>query len=486
VTVIDVGPWHVVAAVVVGVMILSAYRWVYTRSRPVAVLMASGIVVRALIGVTLFWISYLDLPFLRSLHFGDGFWAVAPDARRYYLQASLGYFGGLSAIPDDASARVFVSTLSAWMRLVGLSPASALYLHVGLYAVLSALVVKVCGPAQTWRAALPCIVCLAPISLSPVLLIHGSQPLADEIFVFLAAVTCLTVLVLLRVPSGKSWRSDLPMVVMSLAALGIAMFGLADIRFYFALIGLACLILSTVFYLWTAKRTSLTKALAIGIATLTVASVSYSAGRGQSAASDVGRIVNKRPAVKAPAAEDGQPGAIAEISRRIRRIGRQAAVVWNSLALRVRDARGGFSRRGGQTNLATESDADPTLIEAGLVGLAVTFVPISLVKAMAWADFEGGRGLLLITDIDTVFLDLSLLAALILLVRRRRSIDHNVPYLCFVLGLALLTTGLLAYVVTNFGTLFRLRLLMAVPFWMSVLALSQPFQKSHHSTLKLT
>jgi hypothetical protein len=147
-------------------------------------------------------------------------------------------------------------------------------------------------------------------------------------------------------------------------------------------------------------------------------------------------------------------------------------VVWDALVRRIVHARGGFARSGGNTNILSGSDENEDPIGAGLVGLAVTFVPISIVKAMGWASFEGGRGFLFVTDIDTVFLDLSILGSVGLLIARRKSIGPNAPYVCYALGLALLTTFLLAFVVTNFGTLFRLRLLMAVPFWMLPLAIA--------------
>jgi hypothetical protein len=97
-------------------------------------------------------------------------------------------------------------------------------------------------------------------------------------------------------------------------------------------------------------------------------------------------------------------------------------------------------------------------------------VPISLAKGLGWVDFSGGRGLLFVTDVDTVLLDMSILASVGLLILRRRSLNENAPYVWYVIALALITGALLSLVVTNFGTLFRLRLLMAVPIWMLPLA----------------
>jgi hypothetical protein len=104
-------------------------------------------------------------------------------------------------------------------------------------------------------------------------------------------------------------------------------------------------------------------------------------------------------------------------------------------------------------------------------GLAAMFVPLSILKALSVVAFPGGRGLLLVADLDTVFLDLSLLAIGTLIVRKRAVMATPVSSLLFTLAVAGISTILLAYVVTNFGTLFRLRLLAAVPAWMAPLAL---------------
>jgi hypothetical protein len=69
-----------------------------------------------------------------------------------------------------------------------------------------------------------------------------------------------------------------------------------------------------------------------------------------------------------------------------------------------------------------------------------------------------------VTDIDTLIVDAGLAAALYLLFLARRN--PALPVMVFVVVLAALTTVALAYVVTNFGTLFRLRLLAVTPLWM--------------------
>jgi hypothetical protein len=95
-------------------------------------------------------------------------------------------------------------------------------------------------------------------------------------------------------------------------------------------------------------------------------------------------------------------------------------------------------------------------------GLAAMFVPISVLKTLSIVSFAGGRGLLLITDLDTAVLDLGLGVGLFLLLLQRSAVRLS-PATVFVVVLAISTTVAMAYVVTNFGTLFRLRLLASTP-----------------------
>jgi hypothetical protein len=98
------------------------------------------------------------------------------------------------------------------------------------------------------------------------------------------------------------------------------------------------------------------------------------------------------------------------------------------------------------------------------VGLAALFVPISILRALSIVTFHGGQGLLLVTDVDTVVIDLAL-ALCLYLSFKRRHLPLLPTGLCLA-ALGIVTTLLLAYVVTNYGTLFRLRLLAVTPLWL--------------------
>jgi hypothetical protein len=181
-------------------------------------------------------------------------------------------------------------------------------------------------------------------------------------------------------------------------------------------------------------------------------------------------------------------------------------------------ARGGFARSGGDTNLAsrqeavrrppasvasppktgvvsgpdaapavrrsppastvTDEEATPWVhLRRLLFGLGALFVPISVLQGVSGVEVPGGRGLLFLTDVDTLFIDLTIFATLVLLWTRRPEVRRHASYATFALMLGCLTALLLAYVVTNFGTLFRLRMLTVVPFWMLLLATSSAWAR---------
>jgi len=451
---------------VLAILILTAYRWVRRQSGIIAAVMAVGILARAAMGVTLFWISYLDLSLFQDLHFGDGFWELAVDARSYYLAAAGAYFDGISTIPSNTPSLGFVQTLAVWMRLVGPSPASGLFLNLNLYVLLCVLVVRTCKPAANRQAQLACATCLVPFSIAPALLVHGTQPLKDEVFVFLIAITCLSVLRLLRAPTEAVSRDGrLPFAVAALAGLGIAAYVIAGIRLYYAALVLMCLALAAIVYVWRARATNLPRAVAVAAACLTVAAAGpvwvAKPLRSQVFASSTSYF---SPTHAMPSAGPSKPSA--GMQPNLSRTG----LFLDSALAQLHNARYRFVKSGGASNVVREPGGQVPIVRSTLVGLALMLVPVSIVKALGWADFPGGRGLLLVTDIDTVLLDLSIVACVALLFVRRESIGRNAAYVLFVLALALVTGVLLSFVVTNFGTLFRLRLLMAAPIWMLPLA----------------
>jgi hypothetical protein len=443
---------QLVIAAAIAYLLFRTIDWIRRRSSWLGAIVTAGLLARAFIGVSLFVISYGDSSLLRSLHSGDGFWIPTADARGYYQAALVAVERGLQTLDRGGASPFYVQVLAAWMLLVGSGPAAALYLNVCLYVAVMAALVRVFSPVNQVQRDLPLIVAALGLTASPVSIIHGTQPLKDELFTALIAAACLGALLALRALAYRD-RCARPRrdAVAGVAILAAAIYGIAGVRWYYALLVWASLALTLALF---GARQTLRRLLwyvPLALAALVVLWFAYAVGAG--------------PYYPGPSLSD------------MSRLATPADLV--NAARRVVLARWGFIRSGGATNIvqpgASADSGDYSVrgsIRAATIGVATIVVPISLLKAMSVVEFPGGRSLLPIADLDALVLDVSVAALMILLYRRRRELGRHMPAVVFLLILSGVTTILLGFVVTNFGTLFRLRLMMAVPLWMLPLALS--------------
>ncbi len=89
------------------------------------------------------------------------------------------------------------------------------------------------------------------------------------------------------------------------------------------------------------------------------------------------------------------------------------------------------------------------------------FLPRILAESLGLIRVGGGRGLWFFAEIDTIVFDLVLLYAIVYCARSLRSGRARVTatfVLCVLLFV--MTAGPMIYTVNNFGTLFRLRLMV--------------------------
>jgi hypothetical protein len=163
----------------------------------------------------------------------------------------------------------------------------------------------------------------------------------------------------------------------------------------------------------------------------------------------------------------------------VRTLGLEGAMEFSRALRAVEGARAGFVQSGGDTNIVKGEELEGAGVEAPaeprqalarlLTGVAVIFIPIHAVQWTGAVSLSGGRGLLLVTDVDTIaVLGVTILA--IVLMRRRRILAAARPYVAFCGVLGTVTILLMGYVVTNYGTLFRLRLFALMVLWMLPLA----------------
>jgi hypothetical protein len=458
-------------AVAVGAGLVAACRWLRRRSSLCASVVAAGLLLRAAVLLILFWTSYLDLPILQSLHSGDGFWKLAIDAPVYHQAAVKAATEGLGTVHSGSPSPAFVKTLGLWMRAAGSSPISGGYLNLALYVLLCVIVVAAFRPTGNWRTDLPCAAMLCALSFSPVLVVYGSQPLKDTMFVCLIGMLCVAA------------RGFLPSLTLIHAAVFLAaLYVMAGIRGYYAAIAWSALASVLFAVAWRERGLRFVRHAAVSILFLTGAWLTYMAGADRDYINPYRTAIMRLwppgqpapPGTAAAAAVPKQAPVLTEID------GYRAGFVQTHGATNVNSPRPPARPPAGPGTAATPTTAPSPVPEdvkgrlsAVAMGLGLIFVPVSVLKALSIVDFSGGRGLLALTDVDTVFMDVMIVAAIAFVVRRRSSARGALPYVCFAAILGVAAALLMAYVVTNFGTLFRLRLMAAAPLWMLPLALGR-------------
>jgi hypothetical protein len=429
--------------------------WAFYRARAKSPLLggvlAVGIIVRAVLGFLLFAISYFELPFLTSLQLGGGFWALAPDARSYFQAAAGAAHLGISSVPQGSASPIYVQLLAVWMQLVGVSPASAVLLNLVSYVVLAVVIVAAS------RAVRPAAIALGAVTLSPALIIFGTQALKDSVCVML---------IVLAIAGGRLWVDTLNGTtlnpqkdgVLGVIYLSVGVFGFAGIRAYFALlivVSVVAMAFASIVIAVGLKERLKTFASYAALLSLLWGMFIMGAGAYYAYYESFVNAALGNPFRAAAALDGARAGFVAT--------GGATSVVGGAASDDVP------SMPFGSANMTANSLV--TRAARTFRGCAVMFVPITFLRALSLVSFTGGRGLLLITDLDTLVMDAGIIAGLLLLLRNNRQ---PTAVAIFALVLAALTTVSMAYVVTNYGTLFRLRLLAVTPMWVLPVFVGRP------------
>ena len=435
------------ALVVIG--LVRACRWISGISPRLGLLVAAGLGVRVAAALALFWISFLHLPILSSLQNGPGFWRIALDSQGYYRLAVYGAEQGLATIPPEASSRTYVAVLALWMTLTGTSVFSGVVLNLCCYVGTCALLIVVLRglPAQWFERT--AAVSVAALSASPMLLFVSTQVLKDSFFLFFAVLLNAGVW-LLAAPMAERASSAWKRMVLGIPAVVGAMFITSGVRGYYPAIAIvACGFLLIALIL---RRRRHYRVIALAAALSLVAGAG-ALRLGSEAGSAYFRVLTS---VRTP------------------------ADVMKALS----GARGAFIKAGGATNVADvepgtgfserrDNDSVAGVAEAMSIGVATMFVPLTLLQALSIVHVAGGGAMRALGDIDTICFDIMMVATAVTTWRLRRHVQGNTPYMVFSISLALMLTLLMAYIVTNVGTLVRLRLMLAVPFWTMTFAFAR-------------
>lgn len=447
------------------------YRWIRSRAPLAAFLFAAGLVARVAVGTGLA-LSWLGTAPAGAQFTPDTRWF--PDAQMYYEDASAAAVIGLTEIGDDQASPTFVRSLALWMRAAGSSHGAAHLLNVLVYAGIS---VGICA-ALTRRpdgvGARAAALVVGVFALSPNLIILASQPLKDTVFFGALALVVIALWWLLLDSPGSPIR----ITPVPLAVLLLGIYLMSGMRAYFGLLILG--LLGGVLLLrglTLIREHGIVPWRFVGAAVVVLATVWMGCRLGggpyyQTLVEPVTLPVTAKlyAGVDAVLSAVGLRGITPRLS----------APSDDGFLSVVERSRRGFEYSGGGTNMAApelERSNGTGLVAklAGvMLGLGAVFVPVSLLRATGLVNFTGGGRMLLLTDVDTLFLDVTIVACLVFVWRHRREIGGAWTLPLFLLVLGVVSAVLVGYVVTNYGTLFRLRLLAVVPFWLLPLVLARP------------
>jgi len=422
---------HLAAIVLIAGGLLWACRFVSRRSRFAGLMFTAGVCIRASGAAFFLLVSYFNLPVLANLQMGNGFWTLAPDAREYYRLASLVAEGGRETITHG-----YVGPLALWMRAAGVNPASPLLFSLVMYGLAVVMFVAAFGQLRTRTAQRALHLGVAALSFSPMFVYAGVFGLKDVFFTTLLVMLAVAYLALV----GAAWaRETRKTNLLAVAGVVLAVGLIAGIRAYFAILLWAAIALTyagcVVTGIPSRRRAAVQAAVVLPALALLIS---------LGAEGNYPRFV--RSLIVSPREVLEQHGGLDELDRR----------------------REGIDDYGGNSMLRRRAGTAGRL-EGLAIGLGAMVVPHSILGRLG-VDLQIGRSARLFADADTVVFDVTTVLIFWFMIRNRRQL--YLPALLFGLALAMLAALPLAYVMTNYGTLIRLRLLVAVPIWLLTLALA--------------
>lgn len=487
--------------------------WRWCRTQPRVVI--AGFLIRALVGQALFWISYLKLPFARSLQTGNGFWFFAIDGPHYLNYAVLLLGDGpreILFLGDRFPSRFFVQTLTTFVAAFGEVASVAILLNCMVF-LATCSIVKRFGRND---------IVLAAIAFCPALVLFSLQPLKDAFFLMLMAA-----LIYSYHRWEELWRGDGSKV--QLLGWSIALFAttyaLAAIRWYFAIIAWAASAIFAVIVIAGTRR----RGLAIVAHLVLFIALPQAARYGAlDMPPSFSRLVNPATAIEwrptvakshitmvrsgfetSPGATTITPGAALETPSTAVATTTTPPPAPTKIAVKPKPQPSAAKSQPKPKPQASTAKPNPptpkpqpapkplpvsepqpaplpimpassiqqSFVSRLITGFAALFVPRTIAEALGILNVGGGRGLWLFAETDTIFLDLVLLYTIFSCVRNLRSGRSQITAtFVWCLLLLIMTAGPMVYTVNNFGTLFRLRLM--VFFLVAILPLTLRTQRT--------
>jgi hypothetical protein len=201
-------------------------------------IIGAGFVARAILSQILFWVSYLRLPFGRSLQLGPGFWFFGVDSEYYFHDAIdlVHHPWAAVTLSEVYPSRFFIQVFTLIVGLFGPVPSVGILLNCAAYTGICFFIVRL--GLREGKIALPAVFALAAVSFSPAGVLWSMQPLKDTFFLFvttLALAACFKWYELWTSERSGGRALALPLLATA-AALVAAVWALSSMRWYFGLV----------------------------------------------------------------------------------------------------------------------------------------------------------------------------------------------------------------------------------------------------------
>lgn len=435
-----------------GVLLWWLWRTASRFSPAVLAAVTTGFLARALLGVALFFVSWLHLPIARPLQQGDGLWFFAMDATKYMQEAAAVASGGFPAIvalermPPSA---FFVQCLAVGVRLfgdvtsIGLMLNALAFLGACAAIVVTAKVIEAPPNVVTWT--------IATIALSPSLILWSTQPLKD---------TLLATLLVLVFLAGLVWQKALQsgragLALLAMVAFWIALWSVGGIRWPVALLLWLFTPILMILSIVRAPR----RRLAVAAASFAFVLVMFPAiVVGAKWLVPHNMYEASRRVTLHPATWAAFPRALVEDFDATKRAFSAAP---GATRIDAGTPAPGAQRIEGRRHRRAAFVASATAMSSARASTAAMSiltmtVPPSLARAVGLFEVSGGRGLWLF-DVDTLAFDVVLFGAILSIVRLRHRTETATPMFWYILAAAAALFFMLPDLVTNYGSLFRYR-----------------------------
>jgi hypothetical protein len=443
--------------IVVALALAACFAWwtSASSSRTVRAIVAVGLLARAVPGLALFWISAHRLPIGSSLQLDPGFWFFGLDAETYYRLAAGAATrgpGAIAALAPILPSVFYIKSLAAALYVFGLSPATSLLFNLLAYAALISCAIR--WHARSGSSTAMLLVTVSAVSLAPSWILWTYQPLKDTYFLLLAT---------LFFSAADAWYARLTAdrwswsaFVSLLIVLAAMVYGLSGLRWYFALliVSVMPLALFVVTFgprgLWSGWR------VVGAVVSLVVLFEIIVPGAGPFLPRWLHSIL--RPSnVGSLWALRESPKRVASTLESVR--AHNVVAQGATLIHVIPDEGSGLTAPSSRT---AEPGSDGSAAEKMRGNLATLLLPRALAFRVGHVSIGGGRGLWAFADLDTVFFDLAIFASAWVIWRELRGRGRVRPSFWHILGVTAAITLLLAYEAANFGTLFRMRSMIAI------------------------